>query len=347
MADAVAGATAGADGKGATGATTTTTTDKSGVTAGTAAGATTAGGGAPGGAAAAAAAAGAADASKAADGAAAGADGAGAGTAWDANWRETYAKDDAAKLNVLKRFASPGAALDALFSAQQKIRSGDLKAALPKDATPEQLAAYRAENAIPEKADGYLEKLPDGVKVADDDKPIIEPYLKVFHDENVSPALAHKLLAVRSAEHERMIEARVTADQTEKTATEDALRSEWGNDYRGNINGIHGMFNGMGADVTEALLQARTPDGRALFNDPNVLKAFAQLSRELNPSASIVPATGGALEGKGVDDRITQIEALMGDRNSAYWKGGTADKMQVEYRNLIDARNSMRKRNAA
>lgn len=345
MADAVAGATAGADGKGATGATTTTT-DK-GVTAGTGAGAAAAGGGAPGGAAAAAAAAGAADAGKAADGAAAGADGTGAGAAWDANWRETYAKDDAAKLNVLKRFTSPGAALDALFSAQQKIRSGDLKAALPKDTTPEQLAAYRAENAIPEKPDGYLEKLPDGVKVEADDKPIIEPYLKVFHDENVSPALAHKLLAVRNAEHERMIEARVTADQTEKTATEDALRSEWGNDYRGNINGIHGMFNGMGADVTEALLQARTPDGRALFNDPNVLKAFAQLSRELNPSASIVPAGGGALEGKGVEDRLTQIEGLMGDRNSAYWKGATADKMQVEYRNLIDARNNMRRRNAA
>jgi hypothetical protein len=344
MADAATGATTtGADGKGGSSATATTT-DQRGVTAGTGAGAAGAG----------ADKAGAADKSKAADGAGAGAGdgagvgaGSGAGAAWDANWRETYAKDDAAKLNVLKRFASPGAALDALFSAQQKIRSGDLKAALPKDATPEQRAAYRAENEIPEKPEGYLDKLPEGLKVVDDDKPIIEPYLKVFHDENVSPALAHKLLTVRNAEHERMIEARVTADESLKTATEDKLRGEWGNDYRANINSIHGMLDGAPPEVSEAILQARTPDGNPLVGTPEVVRWLAQLSRELNPFGTIVPATGGTLDGKGVEDRIAQIEGLMGDRNSTYWKGPMADKTQKEYRDLIDARNNMRKRNAA
>src|SRR3990172_7165987 len=54
-----------------------------------------------------------------------------------ADGRQQYAGDDPKKLSRLERYASPKAALDALFAAQQRISSGELKAALSPDATPE------------------------------------------------------------------------------------------------------------------------------------------------------------------------------------------------------------------
>lgn len=285
----------------------------------------------------------------AAGSAAAGAEGAaaGAGTLWTADWRESYAKDDPAKLNILKRYASPGAALDALFAAQQKIRSGETKQSLPENATPEQLAAFRQEHGIPDKPEGYFEKLPDGVKLDDADKVHLAPYAKLMHDQNLSPAAAAQFLAVRQQELDGLVEARVAADGALKTQTEDALRAEWGNDYRANINSIHGMLNGAPKEVSDAILNARTPDGNPLVGTLEVTRWLAQLSRELNPFGTIVPSTGGALDGKGVDARIVEIEGMMRKLGGEYYKGPKADSLQKEYRDLIGARERMKARTAA
>ncbi len=266
---------------------------------------------------------------------------------WAADWRESYAKEDAAKLNVLKRYASPGAALDALFAAQQKIRSGETKQALPENATPEQLATFRQENGIPEKPEGYFEKLPAELKLDEADKTILTPYLSAMHALNLPAATAAKLIEVRQQELDRLVDARVTADNTLKVSTEDALRSEWGNEYRANINNVHSMLDGAPAEVSEAILNARTADGNPLVGTPEVVRWLAQLSRELNPFGTIVPTTGGALDGNGVNARIADIEVMMRELGGQYYKGPKADSLQKEYRDLVDARTRMQKRTAA
>ncbi len=76
-------------------------------------------------------------------------------TAWGEDWREKLAKGDEKKLKSLQRFASPEALTDSYMSAAERIRSGELKTVLPKDAKPEELAAWRKENGIPETPDKY------------------------------------------------------------------------------------------------------------------------------------------------------------------------------------------------
>lgn len=266
---------------------------------------------------------------------------------WGEDWRETYAKEDAGRLSVLKRYSSPQAVLDALFAARQKIESGDLKAPLPKNATPEQIAAYRADNGVPDKPEGYLAALPDAVKLSDYDKSIIEPYLKGLHDENISPALVHKFIALRQAEHERMIGARNDTDLTLQRTTEDGLRAEWGNEYRANINNIHAMLDGAPAEVKDALLQARTPDGNPLVGTPQMLHWLSSLSREVNPFGTIVSGAGGNIAAGGVEARISEINGLIAKPGSEYWKGDKAEKIQAEYRQLIDMRDNMKRKVAA
>lgn len=278
---------------------------------------------------------------------AAGAAGAAATTAgenWGANWRESYAGVDEKKLKALGRYDSPRAALDALFNAQQKISSGELKAPLAKDATPEQIATYRKDNGIPEKAEGYFEKLPDGVKLDDNDKAMLAPYAQLMHELNLSPDAASKFLQVRAQALDDLVGKQLENDNKLRSTTEDFLRKEWGAEYRANVNNIQGMFQGAPEEVRDAIMSARAPDGRAIFNDPATMQYFAQLARQLSPFHTIVGGDGGALDQKGVEGRIGEIEKLMGKSGSEYWKGPTAEKIQKEYRDLIDGRERLRKR---
>lgn len=222
---------------------------------------------------------------------------------------------------------------------------------MPKDATAEQIATFRKDNGIPEKAEGYLDALPKEVLETLDatDKEIVTPYLTAMHELNIPPATAVKLIALRQTEQDRQVEARVKSDETLRVQTEDALRGDWGNNYRAEINNIHGLLNGAPEDVRTSILQARTPDGNALVGTPEVVRWLAQLARTVNPYLVPVGGDGGSLDGKGVDARITEIEGWMGAQRGSpdYQKYYSSDKVQSEYRNLLDAREKMKQRTAA
>ena len=98
--------------------------------------------------------------------------------------------------------------------------------------------------------------------------------------------------------------------------------------------------------MRESILQARTPDGNALVGTPEVVRWLAQLARTVNPYSVPVGGDGGSLDQKGVDARITEIEGWMGAKNGSveYKKYWGNDKVQTEYRNLLDAREKMQKR---
>lgn len=185
--------------------------------------------------------------------------------------------------------------------------------------------------------------------MSDDDKAIIAPYLATLQKLNLTPAQASELIAVRQAEQDRQVETRTAADETLRVKTEDSLRADWGNNYRAEINNIHGMLNGAPADVRNAFLQARTPDGNALVGTPEVVRWLAQLARTVNPYSAPVGGDGGSLDQKGVDARIGELEGWMGAKNGSteYKKYWGDEKAQTEYRNLIDAREQMKKRTAA
>lgn len=291
------------------------------------------------------------------DGAGAGGDkGAAAAAApgWDADhWRATWAGDDAKKKAFAERRTDLKAALDSAYAADSKIAelSAAAKAVLPKDATPEQLTQYRKDNGIPEKPEAYFDTLPKAVVegLDDDSKAMLTPYMGLVRDLNLPPEAAAKVVQVWQAEQDRQVEARIAADKALTLKTEDALRTDWGNNYRAEINNVTNLLAGFPEAVQEAFYQARTPDGNALTGTPEVVRALAQLARMISPYSVPVGNDGGSLDQKGVEARITEIESWMGGtKGSDNWKKYYGnEKVQTEYRSLIDAREMLKKRTAA
>jgi hypothetical protein len=108
------------------------------------------------------------------------------------DWRKSVSGGDEKAVKTFERFATLGDLGKAYREAQAKISSGELAKPLPKDATPEQIKAYREGNGIPEKPEGYFEKLPNGLVIGEDDKPLFEGFAKSMHELNAPPAMIHK-----------------------------------------------------------------------------------------------------------------------------------------------------------
>jgi len=165
---------------------------------------------------------------------------------------------------------------------------------------------------------------------------------------NLPPAVANEFIQLRQAEQDRQVEVRIAADETLRKQTEDALRDDWGTNYRAEINNINALLSSAPEEVREAFYQARTPDGNALVGTPEAVRWLAQLARAVNPYSVPVGGDGGALDAKGVEQRIAEIDGWMGatkgsENYKKYWDN---PKAQEEYRTLVDAREKMKQRAA-
>jgi len=266
---------------------------------------------------------------------------------WPADWQDRVSKGDEKRSAVLKRYASPEAVADALIAAQTRIRSGELRPTLPANAKPEELAAWRKDNGIPEKASDYDLTFDNGIVIGAEDRPIVDKFLENALQANMRPEQVKTAVQWYYQEQERVAEETAKRDDEQRMETLDKLNVEWGKDFRREINMIHGVLARFPDDVRQALEGARLPDGRGLFNHPEVMRGFSAIARELNPAGVLAP-TGGGDVGQTLKTEIEQIEKWMGaPRKSAdgkkYWDD---DKVQARYRDLLDMRAKMEKQAA-
>jgi hypothetical protein len=252
---------------------------------------------------------------------------------WPTDWRESYSKDDAKKLEKLQRYGSPEAAFDAMFAAQQKISSGELKPTLRKDATPEQLAEWRKAHDVPQTPDAYALK---GVAIEDAEKPMFEALFRAAHETNQTNDQV-----AATAKTWGTIKQKALQDQATAKASEDSLRAEWGPEFRRNINLITGLLDGSASpQMKDKLLSGRLADGTPIGSSPEALKMLLGLALLQNPTGVIVPG-GHASVGQAVDDEIAATEKLMRTDRKAYDRD---EKLQARYRDLLAARDKMKAR---
>lgn len=259
---------------------------------------------------------------------------------WPDDWREKASKGNAKVRDRLGRYASPVDAVDALIAAQDRIRSGEVKPVLPKDAKPEEITAWRKEHGIPEKADDYDLK---GVKLDDSDKPFIAEVLKAGHAAHMTPEVAKAVVSVWPELKKQAFDAQSERDQQAAQASEDALRAEWGTDFRRHMNLIHGLLDGSGSQkLKDSFLFGRLADGTPIGSSPEVLKMLLGVALRDNPTGIVVPGGTGD-QGKAIDSEIGEIEKAMRTDRAAYNKN---EKMQKRYLELLQAKEAMQKRAA-
>lgn len=257
------------------------------------------------------------------------------------DWRAALSKGDSDLGKFLGRYQSPDAAIKQLKTLNDDIKNGKYRKPLGDDATPEEIAAHRKEQGIPEKPEGYLEKLPEGLVIGDVDKPAVDKFLAAMHESGAPPSQVNAALETYYDIVQEQAEAQSELIETSRREGEDALALEWGADKKRNLNAVKAFVAGLPKEVGEALSGGfiRRDDGMLvpMGNSPEFVKWLAGLALEANPLATVVPGAG-ANQASAVADEIADIEKLMGDRGSDYWKGPKAEKMQERYRELIDAR---------
>ena len=255
---------------------------------------------------------------------------------WPADWREKASKGDEKLAKRFGRYASPEAALEALVQAQNRISSGDLKPQLGKDATPEQVAAWRAEVGIPETADKY-----NVGDLTDTQKEAFGVLFKHAHATNQTEAQV-KATAQTWSEIVRLeSEKRIENDKAGEKIAEDALRDEWGAEFRRNWNVIDNMLSTVAdSSLKTAILDARGPDGARLGSKPEVIRALLSLALIQNPAGVVVPGSE-ANPMKGVETRIAEIELMMRKDRKAY-NDPKISGPDGEYQRLIAAREKMK-----
>ena len=252
--------------------------------------------------------------------------------------RTAYANGDAKLLARLSRYSSEKDAIDALIAAQNKISSGGLKAPLPENPTPEEVAAWRAENGIPLTPKDYGVKVPDELDAAR-----TEEFLSIAHELNMAPAQVEKLIGWQSEVNKKFMEQRAEQDEQAREQGTEELRTEWGSEYKLNVNLITGLLDGAPQGVKDQFMGGRLANGTLIANDPTTLRWLASLAREVNPTATVVPGSG-VNAAQAIQSEMQNLKQMMADRNSEYWKGPKAETHQARFRELADVDAKINKR---
>lgn len=263
-----------------------------------------------------------------------------AAAAWPETWRQAYAGDDPKKLARLERFTDPAKAFDALIEAQNKIRAGDFARPLAENATDQERAEWRTANGIPDKPDGYFAQLPNGLVIGADDKPLFDDVAGRLHKLDASPKVMHELTQWYYELADKETAAVQEVDRRQAAEAVETLRSEWGNDFKGNMGQVTGWLDGLGKELKSQLMDATLPDGRRLFNSPEVIKWMAAQAREINPAGVLTP-NAGENQMMSIDSELKQIDDLRRKDRKAY---NANSQMQERERQLLDAQSKLKQR---
>jgi hypothetical protein len=259
---------------------------------------------------------------------------------------------DKAYEKMLERYDSPAAVAKGFRELRTKLDSGELKAPpkpLAADAKPEEIAAWRKENGLPDDAKAFVAglKLPDGIVPGKQDEPLLSSFADEAMKAGWNQDTYNKAVDWYYRMSDTMAAQRDQADVDFHTDTLTELTSEWGKDFKANQNAIGNFVNMFPEEFRNSLLLARTPDGRVLGDHPMFLRAALMLAKDINPAATVLPAAaGGGLSS--IESRIAEIEGIMRDpaKSNQYWHGEGGARMQAELRDLYGARDKMKSRAA-
>ena len=241
-------------------------------------------------------------------------------------------------LKRLSRYSTLDEYIKAGYEAQNKLSSSKAVTQPTADSTPEEVAEYRAANGIPEKPEDYKIELPGGLVLGDNDKPLAEKFMAVAHVNNLSPAVVNAIIAQHLEAQEELVAAQQGADAKIHEEAMERLRSPeiWGSEFTKNRNMVINLLASAPEGVAEQIEGARLADGTSLANNVDILVWLNSLQRKINPSATLTDGNR-SLSTAQIDNELAELQTMMGDYNSKYWKGPTSEKLQARFRELTAA----------
>lgn len=247
---------------------------------------------------------------------------------WPDDWREKLSAGNEKLAKRLARFSSPEALLKSWQSLEQKLSSGEFKRQLAADASDEEKAAWRAENGIPDKPEGYELPTIKGHEWSDVDKTIANGFLADLHAADAPAPVAQAALTWYAKFQQQRAEAMADQDRLDIESREDALRAKRApGDYRAHTRLAKDVFQDeefMTASLRNAIAGARTADGRRLLYHPDLTEFLIERGLERRPGGLITGEQGARMGG-----RIDEIKKIMASDLDRYYAEGL-DKELLE-----------------
>jgi hypothetical protein len=127
-------------------------------------------------------------------------------------------------------------------------------------------------------------------------------------------------------------------DGEHRDALDEQLRNDLGTaEYKANRNNLMAVLNKtFPEEAVKALLNARLPDKKGLFNDQAIVKGLFDLARKVNPVPRLVGH--GNDPGASIDARLEELSKLRKANYETFMKN---DKLVKEERELIAAKQSL------
>lgn len=253
---------------------------------------------------------------------------------WPDDWRQQIAGDDEKALNQLGRYATPADIWTKARALEQRISSGELQdqSPFPDKGTEDEQAAWRAERNLPDAPDKYeisreMEK---------EDREQLQGFLEFAHTKNMTPGQVNDMIDFFYQKLDQDTELMTEGDKAAQQAADDALRAEWGNEYRGYMNRIDSLVDMIGGDAKESFLNARLEDGTQLKSSPEIMKFLLNSSLQMYPHTTPPPPGGDTMSS--IQDELDQIKDVMKTDRKKY---NADEKMQARYRELLAAQERM------
>jgi len=224
---------------------------------------------------------------------------------------------------------------------EQKLSSGEYKQTTPypDKGTEDEQKAWRTENQIPETFDKYdigreiKGENEDDVKA---ERALVDEFLEFAHSKNTPPEQVKTMVEWFYTKRDKDMDAQVEAEGALRQDTEDKLRVEWGNDYRGHLNRINNLIETAPNDIKAGILDSRMPNGMSLRDSPDAMKFLLGLAIMQNPVTTVVPQGGDQLSS--IQDEIDEIKGKM---NTKEYRN--SPKLKQRYRDLLEAHGNLSK----
>lgn len=264
---------------------------------------------------------------------------------WPDDWRQKIAGKDDKYLKELERFSSFDAYAKSQRALRQKVSSGEFKRSLPENATEEQLAEWRKENGIPEKAEGYQVTKVPGHEWTEADQPALGVLFQTMHDTNATQGQIDGMLGVYAQLLSATKQQQYDTDKSDNETCEDTLRAEWGGEYRGNMANAKALLNNaekFDPELAGMLRDARTPDGRRVIYNPALWSWLAETAPDKIGASAHVPGGDGKTVAQNAS-RKAEIEKIMNEDMSRYWR----ENLEPEYNEILRQEEAASRRGRA
>jgi hypothetical protein len=217
--------------------------------------------------------------------------------------------------------------MQALVAAQSRIASGELRPVLGKNPSAEEVKEWRESHGIPEAPDKY--DLGKDLKIEEVDKPWFAQVFKDLHAANATPDVVKATVKALQRIKNDALAGHDEQDKQWKQKGEDTLRTEWGGEYRRNVNLIQGLMDFAGSqELGQSFMDARLPDGRRLRDTPEAMKMLLGVALIQNPSGTVVPG-GTGVTGEGIKQELDKLQKIPTAKKS--------NEQSTRQRELIDA----------